>query len=264
MNLKAIGICLSIFCFLNSSSLASDDSHLLPEDSIYSEFYPLSENDDLVERYEENVLKVFADVFDQDVFGRVIVYPSFQNEYAVALKHNESKYSLLVLDPTIHIWRFSLVEMYEAGEVKILGDDDGSQLAEELKELKQGLPEAPTDIPVETCEREISADLGEKLFFLWGDMLFRTRYPDKRPLRLERDDTIIVGADGTTYHFSFEYNYKRLAGQIWSPDADSVTGRFVTIARTLADACFEKGKIDVVELDKLVSELSAELSNAPY
>lgn len=264
MKVKNVIVGLGTLGVFYASSIANDDKHLLPEDSLYSAFNYKIERSDLLEQYDENVLWVFQEAFADDVFGRVIVHPSFQNEYAVAVKRNEDKFSVLVLEPTVHIWRYSLIEMYESGRVRILDDEDGSKLKKDLEELREGLPESLTEVPVESCEYELSANLGEHLFELWGEMLFRTRYPDKRPVTLDGESGSRIGFDGVTYHFSFEYDHDRLAGKIWSPDSKSETGKFVEITNLLSGACQNKDSSLVDKAQNETEKLLARLRQSAY
>ncbi len=250
--------------FSSASALAGDDEHLVPEASIFSEYYP-RENGDSYADYEANVLKILAGAFDKNVFARAVVFPSFQHEYALAIEKNENEYKIVYLVPSVKIWLFEELDIYKAGRVRIVGDNDGSLLNEDIQRLEEFLPPSLSDVRVERCERIIPGGLGEKLHFLWGEMLFRTRYTDQRPLKLDGPDSITVGADGVTYHFSFEHGYERLTGKIWSPDEGSVTGKFVAITEMLRGACHAKnGEATSEEIERRIDGLMATLSEAAY
>ena len=246
------------------TAAARDDEHLIPEDSVFSN-HDYRRAPPLYADYYANVLSVLDDAFAPGIFARAIIFPSFQNEYAIAVAMDESSYRIIHLETDKKLWLFESLESLKAGEVRIYGDKTGSKLAAEIEELEDYLPDSPNDVSVDRCERPIPEVLGEKLYVLWGEMLFRTRYPDRRPVSPERDGIFNAGLDGTTYHFSFEYHYERLAGKVWSPDKDSITGQMVAITNLLRAAC-RAGKNEKIlaETEQRIDELAELLSKTVY
>ena len=242
---------------------ARDDEHLLPEDSAFS-LHEYQRGQPNYADYYTNVLSVLDEAFAPGVFARAIVLPSFQEEYAIAILRTQGDYEIIHLQPELQIWQFEVLEIYKNGRVRILGDDDGAQVLEEIRELEQLLPQSLEDVAVERCERPISADLGERVHSLWGEMLFRTRYPDRRPVRIDGDHTINFGVDGTTHHFSFDYQSQRLAGKTWSPMPDSVAGKFVAISDLLVEYCHSDEEKLLNTLSAKIDELDRKLSSAAY
>lgn len=243
--------------------MAREDAHLVPEDSIYSEkrFEPRRRNYD---DYEKNVLNVLRDAFAPNIFARAIILPSFQNEYAVAVSKTDDAYKIIHLEADVHVWLFEILEMYKSGEISAVGKDAKQKNEEEIRELEKELPTSLEDVAVNRCEREIPSDVGRKLYSVWGEMLFRTRYPDKRPISPDGDAIINVRTDGTNYHFSFEYHYLRLTGKTWSPSPDSVTGQFVHIAELIERACHSDDNEIIVEIGTRADQLAQELSSSKY
>ncbi|MFQ5562982.1 MAG: hypothetical protein ACE5FO_05380 [Parvularculaceae bacterium] len=256
---------LAYFCGATSALGHEHDAHLIPEDSVFSQYY-FGGAVNLSTSYYLNVLDALNDAYAHGVFARAIVIPSFQNEYAVAIAKSESSYRIIHIEVDTHLWLFESLEDLKSGAVRIVDDDDGSKLAAEIRELEEYLPESPEDVSVTRCVREIPSQLGKDLYVLWADMLYRTRYPDKRPVNPDDDiDDIVIGVDGITYHFSFEYSDGRLTGKVWSPDKDSSTGKFVAITNLLRKACHAPdGKKILDEIDRQIGEMNQELSKSAY
>ncbi len=244
------------------------DAHLLPEDSVYTDiglrtadpYYSLDAD------YEENVVRVLFDAFHEPVVARVVVYPSFEPEYVVGLVLNGGKYGLLHLEPDIQLYQFEALEIMKAGGFKPNKDPDGSKHAASIRELEDDLPPSRDDVAVKRCEREISEKIGAKLYALWGEMLFRTRYPDLRPADPNSTARMInIGIDGVRYHFSLDYPGLFLAGNIWSPSPESNTGQFVAIAELMKEACrAEDSESILADLEQRVDGLAAALSETVY
>jgi len=244
------------------------DEHLLPEDSVYTDvslrvvdpFYDFDKD------YEENVVQVLFDAFNHTVVARVVVYPSFQPEYVVGLVLNDKKYGLLHLEPSVQLYSFEALEIIKAGGYKPLDDPDGSKHAASIRELQDQLPASRDDVVIERCEREISETMGAKLYNLWSEMLFRTRYPDLRPADPESKAQMInLGIDGVRYHFSFDHPGIVLAGNIWSPRPESNTGQFVSITNLMKEACHaEDNEKILTEIERRVDDLMTTLAETVY
>lgn len=73
---------------------APRDQRLSPEDGMFDDY-----------RAAEQYL--FRDAFASDVLARVVVEPSFQTEYAVAVVRRGQDYALFALSPSEHIWSSS-------------------------------------------------------------------------------------------------------------------------------------------------------------
>ncbi len=240
---------------------SATDEHLVPEDSVFSE--GAYEDYDL-DRYYHSVMSVLKDAYAQETFARVIVLPSFWNEYAIAVSRKGGQYKIIHLTTDTSLYGFDALKDYKDGKVQITDGEGNSILDEEIAELEAKLPASIDDVVVEKCEIEIDEGLGDVLHTLWSEMLFRTRYADQRPVSTDGDDTILIRADGINYHFSFDGGIDRLTGQIWSPDEGSVTGKFVDITDAMRKACLSKDNGKLRGLRRSADALLVELSASPY
>lgn len=244
------------------------DDHLLPEASVYTDIRTLTGDkySSVYADYEENVARVLIDAFNDSVVARVVVLPSFEPEYAVGLTLQDGNYAILVLEASTQLVNFEHLEMMRAGAYRQADDLDGSKQAAEIKDIESQLPASRKDVAVKRCERKVSERVGAKLYTLWSEMLFRTRYPDLRPANADAPPAPLgLHIDGTAYHFSFEYPGFTLAGKIHSPTEESITGRFVAITRLMKDACHaEDNEGLIVDLEHHVDELTARLSKTVY
>jgi hypothetical protein len=250
------------------------DEHLFPENSIYTDINfrlavfggkPGKDFEHYID-YEENVARILHDVFAFDVVARVIAYPSFEPEFATALELKEGKYKILHLEPSVQLLHYEELEILRENSDP---DSQNEELLEYLQflEFEQiELPETREKVKVSQCEIPISNALGAKLYSLWGEMLFRTRYPDLPAASPETKPAFInSGIDGTRYHFSFEYPGIVLAGNIWSPRPESNTGQFVSITSLMKEACHAKDNDKILtEIERRVDDLMTTLAETVY
>lgn len=260
-----------LFLLAPMAVLAADDDHLVPEDSVFSRGMPpppyFSFDDGTgydSHDYYKSVLSVLNAAYERDIVARLIVIPSFQNEYAIALSREDDAWKIIYLRPEIHIWKFKSLEQFKSDAVRARSLDGESRNAEIIEELEAELPETIEDVAVETCALEIDDALGRALYTLWSEMLFRTRHVDRRPVTPEGDETVRIGADGITYHYSFDYGIGALAGKVWSPDEKSITGKFVAIGKMMRDACESQNTGLFAEMRYDVEQLLAELAKSKY
>ena len=251
-----------------SAAMPRYEEHLLPENSVYTDIKSRVGDKffSVYADYEENVARVLFDAYHHDVVGRVFVLPSFEPEYAIALTLSDENYGVLHLKSSAQLWHFESLEMLRAGAYRRREDTDGSELAADIKDLESRLPASRQEVVVEHCERMLSKKVGTKLYSLWSEMLFRTRYPDLRPASPKAKPVPLgLAIDGTAYHFSFEYPRFTLAGKILSPGEDSVTGQFVAIAEMMKDACHaEDNEHILADMEQRIDALTATLSETNY
>lgn len=254
------------------------DEHLLPEDSVFtdSDFRlsafggPFSLDFEQYLHYEENVARVLRDAFRFEIVARVVAYPSFEPEYAIALELKEEEYRILVFEPSFQLQHFDELEIINK-KMKERPDSDflKEELATYLKYLDDQnveLPETRDEVEVGECGISISQELGVKLYSLWSEMLFRTRYPDLRPATLDAKPVPLDFAiDGANYHFSVEYPGFTLAGKIHSPREQSNTGKFVAIAENMKAACVEPdNKAILMDIERRTDALLTNLAETDY
>lgn len=250
------------------------DEHLLPEDSVFTDIDfrlsvfdgPFSLDFEHYMRYEENVARVLRDAFRFEVVARVIAYPSFEPEFSIALELKEGKYRILYLAPAVQLLHFEELEIMKEKPNSDFQREELDRYLRYLDDLKIKLPKTREEVEVSKCDISISNELGVKLYSLWSEMLFRTRYPDLRPAKPDaKAAPLDLAVDGTSYHFSFEYPGFTLAGKIHSPRAESNTGKLVAIAELMKEACqAEDNKEILANLEHRVDTLTEQLSETDY
>ncbi|WDI32126.1 hypothetical protein PUV54_02835 [Hyphococcus flavus] len=246
------------------------DEHLLPEESIFTDRDfrlsafggPFSLDFEHYMHYEEHVARVLHDAFRFEIVARVLAYPSFKSEFAIALELKDEKYRILLFEPSVQLRHFDELEiMQEKAETEEL-----ASYQKYLDDQNIELPETREQVEISQCEISISNELGAKLYSLWSEMLFRTRYPDLRPASPDAEPALLdLAIDGTSYHFSFEYPGFTLAGRIHSPREDSTTGRFVDITETMKSACLQPDNITILtNIEQRIDALMATLSETDF
>jgi hypothetical protein len=153
-------IILAIMLLVPQVCMANFD-HLEPEKSLFNS----SPSD---QKYHSMVVDAFMEVYDKDVVARVIVLPSFEPEYAIALKKHDKEYTLFMVSPIMQLWAYRIKE--EGIENGKINQDD-----QQVERMKAVYP-TYNDIPLTRCSVEIEADLGDKLLTVWETMLLTTRY----------------------------------------------------------------------------------------
>lgn len=103
----------------------------------------------------------------------------------------------------------------------------GSRFDEHRLELRVA------DVPIWPCEGDlptvtrreapVAADVAQGIVDVWTWMLRRVRHPDEPGM----------GLDGVTYHFTTNARGAGMAGQIWSPEANTAPGRLVALSEAL-------------------------------
>ena len=257
--MKKLLILLAVF---STSAIASEDEHLLPEESVFLHPFYAEFSD-----YHADVVTVFKTLFELEYSARVVVIPSHENEYAIGVSRENNRYEISYLVSGTNIWAFQRLGDYKSGKIKSYKKQDGKRIdttADSIKSLEEELPESISDVEVEECNFPIDRSLGESLYVLWTEMLFRTRYIDHRPYKLDDLHKPKIEWHGTTYHYSFNHSASPMSGQITSPEETSITGRFVTITKMLRDACTSKDKVLLTTLDIEVQKLLSDLEQLDY
>lgn len=249
------------FLLMLAPAQARDDEHLVPESSIFSEYIYSSRGNYSLDEYYYDVLRVLNVAFEHETFARVIVLPSFSNEYAIALSRKNGKYEVLYAISDLNLWSVNMVKSSEEYSTLSLSNGWTKDIVEKYREK---LPLHVADIDAKVCRKELPPSLGDRLHALWADMLFRTRYRDQRPILPGDHVRPRLGLDGTTFHFSFGNGSAKLAGETWSPKPDSNTGRFVEIAEQLKISCLEDKEEHFDQLERMVEKLQSVLAKSEY
>ena len=196
--------------------------------------------------YLLKIRHIFARAFDEGVILRVLVLPSFRDEYAVGLKQNDNGIEAFVLEPSSMIWNTELIKMYEDGEI-VETTRDGEAIppakSAELKKLKATTPADYRDIKAARRVRAIPGELSAEIKAIWTEMLLDVRHPKEA----------INGLDGVEYHFSMWLQGRGdMSGHAWSPRPGSKVEGLTALAEALAD--FARGKADLSALKKKVEQ----------
>src|SRR5271169_3449646 len=93
------------------ASAVRAETHLIPEDSIYS---PIM---DYQPGYLHLEMRVFAPAFEESVRARVIVEPSFSNEFAAGVKEQGGNYSVFYYVAPQHLWDYAVLGLMKKGEI---------------------------------------------------------------------------------------------------------------------------------------------------
>jgi hypothetical protein len=213
---------------------------------------PAEPEDGLLAEHRARVRTVLKDVYGPDIRLRAVVEPSFQVEYAVALRQEGSGYEIVTLRPSRQIWTYAAIARLKsghAGTFRTTGDDFSGDLvdttAESIADLREGLPENPADLPVSRCAAPVDADTAAGLLRAWHLMLLQVR-PDKNSLG---------GADGTTYSFSMEEGGRTLSGETWSPRRRTRPARLAAIAEAMLGYCQTRDPSQLRRISELARKL---------
>jgi hypothetical protein len=224
---------LALALVATAASALRAQKHLVPDTNVFTD----------PDEYKLKMRHIFAQAFDTGVTVRVLVTPSFSNEYVAGLFETDKAVEVFVLEPSSRIWDTELIKMYESGEMSLFKDRKAIPLEKNVsyKKLKKTTPADYRTIKAKRQARPLFREVAAEIKSLWKAMLLSVRHP------AEPED----GVDGTTYDFSaWIAGWGDLSGHIWSPEPQSKTGRLTRLADTLAD--YARGKAD---LDKLKERL---------
>ena len=190
------------------------DDHLQPVANNYSAYRYQNEYDALIRRYLLDSLK-------DSPIARVVVRPSFSEEYVVSVDSSNGTCYLTYRRMNKSIWYKRQKDSLRAITTKIV---IGRPLAQALN----------------------------KLFF---EACAQTRYPERRFFKGpngEDFESLSIGTDGTTYVFmSFGYGHGVWSGQTWSPSKDTQMSALVDISNAMVKLAANSNQQQADELDLL-------------
>ncbi|GJL94481.1 MAG: hypothetical protein DHS20C05_08860 [Hyphococcus sp.] len=247
---------LLIIAGFYTHAYAQDSDHLWPEASHYSNAVLLP---------DEYVFQRFEEAFDPHIRARVLVYPSGQPEYAIAIRENieiapvsiteqappyNPTYDLLYLKFEHSLSDFEHLEELERGAIKVLREDGSEEIDRQaIIELKTKLPASRDEVGLYRCEKKIEPDFAKAILNVWKKALLQTRYSEKQPRKLHR---------GYTYHFAFNEDYfdpfgypTNYAGYAQGPVAGTKIRQLVYISELLREFCSEQ---NYTESSKILNE----------
>lgn len=229
---------------------APREDHLEPETSVVGGTAFLSSYDALLS-------DLLHDAYNLDVEVRMLAIPSFSPEYAVGLRDGKTvgkgdfkattrgaPYRIFVLSPSAKIWTYESIAALKRGQEKAFDWNGNSRQKEAIAREEAKVPADPHDLKIDRCDAAISDGLGDRIVRLWGKVALATHYSAQYS----------NGLDGISYHFSAVVSKAGLlAGQVWSPPRDSVTGTLVALADTMRAVCEKKAS--EAQLEGLTAEL---------
>src|SRR5262245_46182558 len=222
-------------------SVASD--HLEPEDSLFS-------GGVFLEDYTKMVLEALGEAYDKDVIVRMVAFPSFHPEFAVAIRESSGTYTVLRVSPEKQLWAYKTKDLMKSGQIeKITESGQHVKPKDEIGKIEREYPPNFRDVPIMKCSVPIDAPIVNDIRRAWERMLLNTRYATDARL----------GMDGTEYHCSMPRAMSRgtCAGKTWSPPKDSPPWQLVEIANSLGDYCLKESDRAAigVRLKQQVSQL---------
>jgi hypothetical protein len=216
-------VLLTLLVLALHPSLASD--HLEPEDSLFSGV--------LFEDYTKMVLEALGEAYDERVVVRMVAFPSFHPEFAVAIRESSGTYTVLRLAPEKQLWAYKTKDLMKSGQIqKVTESGHHVKPNDEIAKIEKDYPANFRDVRIMKCSAPIDAPIANDIRRVWELMLLNTRYSTDAHL----------GMDGTDYHFSMPGAMGResCAGKTWSPPKDSPPRQLVDIATSLADFCLKE------------------------
>lgn len=236
-------VILCIAALFGFPSGAQAETHLIPEISIYSPTM------DYQPGYMHLEMHVFAPAFTNGVRARVIVEPSFSEEFAVGIREQEGTYRFFYYTAPQHLWDYAVLELMKRGE--ITSSKDGKPTtADEIAKLQSSLPADPNSIKLTQCEIPVQPQLAQSLIGIWRTLLLQTHY----------DENAESGLDGDTFHFSMHDRDRDLAGQVWSPPDDTNIGKLVAIVYSVRKACGTTDSKLLNDLQTSIVDLNSHMS----
>lgn len=212
---------LPTILLLWSAGARAEGAHLIPAD------------DALIGNYQAMLRHAFSEIYEPDIQASAIVMPNFRAEMAIAIRRRGSKYSVITLTPQIHLWRYQLIAMTEAGDYTALGTEGERTRKKKLRELRRGIPKDPKDVRFDRCERRFSVAAAERVLGIWGIALAEIRPADE-------EDTDEIVLDGTSFEFWMPNAEGGRRGSTYAPQSGNA-GSAASIAAELIDFC--RGKL---------------------
>jgi hypothetical protein len=172
---------------------------------------------------------------------QVVVLPSFEREEVVRIEGPD----------------FASAQLTHCRATRSIWNERSKHDAERVAGGGGRTPVANISVPVERHKAPIDEALKLRLARAWMTFLRMTQYG---PL-------IGNGDDGTMYHFTaLAFRREVLAGRVWDPPAESLPGRFVALARLLAqyaDASVEARPALQMKIDTALRRIERELALDP-
>lgn len=191
--------------------------------------------------YRDLLRSVFTEAHSGDAVLSATFIPNSGHETVVALIKDPKKgYTIIVLEPQVHVWRYQLIAMMENGAIRQIGDSMDEATKKEIRELKKGLPEAPGDVRLDRCKRKLPSQHAASIENAWKVMLEETGF--------ETVERIYFHA--TSYAFALRSEEGEKRGWIYGGHTGRVRN-LIDLAQGMADYCErKKSKGKLLELSE--------------
>jgi hypothetical protein len=196
-----------------------EPDHLVPDRSVYAEPFLMDYALMVSELLPPEKMEVM----------RVLVFPSFQPEYAISIQKPGKKYRLEVRQPAKSYWGYKSLEFMKSGSTTTLKDGEFRKDQEGISNLEKEYSISPSDMEINRCSKPLSEAMATDILSILERELFRVKHPEKDS----------GGLDGSKYHYSMRKGLRTLAGQTWSPSNNLPTGKLVGISNSLYEYCFK-------------------------
>jgi hypothetical protein len=153
----------------------------------------LKSKQDLRDKYEVFLRKVFSRIYRDDVVLSVLCVPSFVPEEAAGITKSPTGYQVFSVTLSASVWSteyHSIIRSFDEHNREIRWKPADN--------TKQGLPVSYRDIKTRIQARPVSADLAERIQQLWRAKLLESLNPPPGPDESER----YITTDGVSYQYS--------------------------------------------------------------
>jgi hypothetical protein len=153
----------------------------------------LKSKQDLRDKYEVFLRKVFGRIYRDDVVLSVLCVPSFVPEEASGILKAPSGYQIFSVTLSASVWSteyHSIIRSFDEHNREIRWNPANN--------IKEGLPVGYRDIKTRIQARPVSADLAERIQQLWQAKLLESLNPPREPDESER----YITTDGVRYQYS--------------------------------------------------------------
>jgi hypothetical protein len=153
----------------------------------------LKSKEDLQDKYEVFLRKVFSRIYRGDVVLSVLCVPSFVPEEAAGILKTSRGYEAFSVTLSASVWSTEYHSI-----IRSFDEHNRENRWEPADNVKQGLPISYRDIRTRIQTRPVSAALGERMKQLWRAKLLEALNPPPGPDESDRYITL----DGVSYQYS--------------------------------------------------------------
>jgi hypothetical protein len=153
----------------------------------------LKSKEDLQDKYEVFLRKVFSQMYRDDVVLSALCVPSFVPEEGAGIFKTSRGYEVFSITPSASVWSteyHSIIRSFDEHNREIRWKPADN--------IKKGVPISYRDIKTRMQTRPVSAELAERIKQLWQAKLLEALNPPPEPDESERYITL----DGVRYQYS--------------------------------------------------------------